>query len=58
MSLRKRSRAKVLRTTIAVKITTKNRLDRDRFTGQSYDGFICHLLDSWEKQHKENFLVK
>jgi hypothetical protein len=34
-----------LRTTIGLKTTTKNRLDKNRAPGQCYDGFICQLVD-------------
>jgi hypothetical protein len=37
------------RTTIGLKITTKNKLDKNRAPGQCYDGFICQLVDLWEK---------
>jgi len=38
-----------LRTTIGLKTTTKNKLDKNRAPGQCYDGFICQLVDLWEK---------
>ncbi len=37
------------RTTIGLKTDTKNKLDRNRAPGQCYDGFICQLVDLWEK---------
>jgi len=37
------------RTTIGLKKTTKDRLDKNRAPGQCYDGFICQLVDLWEK---------
>ena len=37
------------RTTIGLKITTKNMLDKNRAPGQCYDGFICQLVDLWER---------
>ncbi len=37
------------RTTIGLKITTKSKLDKNRAPGQCYDGFICQLVDLWEK---------
>ncbi|MDD5604762.1 MAG: hypothetical protein RBR99_04725 [Dehalococcoidales bacterium] len=37
------------RTTIGLKTTTKERLDKSRAPGQCYDGFICQLVDCWEK---------
>ena len=48
----KSDKIKTQRTTIAIKRSTKNRLDSNRFQGQSYDGFILHLIDSWENQKK------
>jgi len=41
------------RTTIVLKTTTKIRLDRNRAPGQCYDGFICQLVDLWEKIKEE-----
>ena len=41
--------AKQLGTTISVKRTTKVKLDKNRAPGQCYDGFICQLIDLWEK---------
>ena len=40
--------AKESRTTIGLKTNTKNKLDKNRATGQCYDGFIWHLVDLWE----------
>ena len=37
------------RSTIGLKKETKNRLDLNRAPGQCYDGFICQLVDLWEK---------
>jgi len=37
------------RTTIGVKKLTKTRLDKNRAPGQCFDGFICQLVDLWEK---------
>ena len=48
----KSDKIKTQRTTITIKRSTKNRLDSNRFQGQSYDGFILHLIDSWENQKK------
>lgn len=36
------------RTTIGLKQRTKTRLDRHRAPGQSYEGFMCQMLDLWE----------
>ena len=48
---------KYLRATIGLKGTTKARLDKNRAPGQCYDGFICQLVDLWEKA-KEERLIK
>ena len=40
------------RTTIGVTKITKDRLDKNRAPGQCYDGFICQLVDLWEKAKK------
>ncbi len=45
---------KEFRTTIGLKNTTKARLDENRALGQCYDGFICQLVDLWERVKKEN----
>jgi len=37
------------RTTIGLKTITKARMNKNRAPGQCYDGFICQLLDLWEK---------
>ncbi|MCL2679634.1 MAG: hypothetical protein FWF18_05060 [Dehalococcoidia bacterium] len=37
------------RTTVGVKQSTKDSLDRNRAPGQCYDGFIHQLVDLWEK---------
>jgi len=38
-----------LRTTIGLKKYTKDKLNRNQAPGQCYDGFICQLVDLWEK---------
>jgi len=40
------------RTTVGVKQSTKDKLDRNRAPGQCYDGFICQLIDLWEQVNK------
>ena len=37
------------KTTIGLKRTTKDRLDNNRAPGQCYNGFLCQLVDLWEK---------
>ena len=39
------------RTTIGLKVRTKKRLDAHRAPGQCYEGFICQLVDLWEKNY-------
>jgi hypothetical protein len=46
--------AKELRTTIGLKNSTKEKLDKNRAPGQCYDGFLCQLIDLWERVKKEN----
>ncbi len=41
------------RTTIGLKRTTKGSLDKNRAPGQCYDGFICQLVDLWEKNRSK-----
>jgi hypothetical protein len=45
---------KTPRTTISLHDTTKIRLNKGRAHGQSYDGFICQLIDLWDKSHLQN----
>lgn len=45
---------RALRTTIGLKKTTKNKLDRNRAPGQCYDGFLCQLVGMWEEAHNVN----
>jgi len=42
---------KLRRTTIGLRETTKTKLDANRAPGQCYDGFLCQLVDLWEKNH-------
>jgi hypothetical protein len=39
-------------TTVGLRQATKTRLDKNRAPGQCYDGFLCQLLDLWERQKK------
>ena len=41
------------RTTIALRNRTKAQLDKNRAPGQCYDGFICQLVDLWEKAKRK-----
>ena len=40
-------------TTIAIWKSTKDKLDRNKALGQSNNGFICQLIDLWEKTGEE-----
>ncbi len=37
------------RSTIGLKVSTKEKLDKNRAPGQCYDGFIQQMVDYWEK---------
>ena len=37
------------RTTIGIKASTKSELDRRRAPGQCYDGFLCQLMNDWDR---------
>ena len=45
-----------VRTTIALNLTTKSKLDKSKAPGQCYDGFLCQLIDLWEKTNPSNNL--
>jgi hypothetical protein len=45
----KRSEKPNKRSTIGLKLSTKQRMDRCRAPGQCYDGFITQMMDHWEK---------
>jgi hypothetical protein len=36
------------RSTIGLRVSTKEKLDQNRAPGQSYDGFLCQMVDMWE----------
>ena len=40
-------------TTVAVWKSTKDKLERNKAPGQCYSGFICQLVDLWEKTGEE-----
>ena len=50
---------KRLSTSIGLKRATKAKLDRNRAPGQCYDGFLCQLVDLWEKVEagRQDYLV-
>ena len=40
------------RSTIGLKVSTKEKMDRCRAPGQCYDGFIQQVVDYWEKNNR------
>jgi hypothetical protein len=44
------------RTTIGIRNRTKAKLDKNRAPGQCYDGFICQLVDLWEKTKRKELV--
>ena len=45
-------------TTIAIHKSIKNKLDKNRAPGQCYNGFICQLIDLWEKTGEEKLFSR
>lgn len=45
------------RTTIGLRTATKRKLDDNRAPGQCYDGFICQLVDLWERSNNGRFVT-
>jgi len=45
-------------TTIAIWKSTKDKLDKNKAPGQCYNGFICQLIDLWEKTGEEKISIK
>ena len=43
--------SKRAQSTIGIRRSTKEKLDKNRAPGQSYDGFICQMVDMWEGLH-------
>jgi hypothetical protein len=48
-----RSRNNYANTTIAIWKSTKDKLDKNKAPGQCYNGFICQLVDLWERREEE-----
>ncbi len=44
-------------TTIAIWKSTKDKLNKNRAPGQCYNGFICQLVDLWEKTGEEKLFM-
>jgi hypothetical protein len=40
-------------TSIAIWKSTKDKLDKNKAPGQCYNGFICQLVDLWERREEE-----
>ena len=45
-------------TTIVIWRSTKVKLDKNRAPGQCYNGFICQLIDLWEKANEERVSIR
>ncbi|MDD2251973.1 MAG: hypothetical protein PHQ10_03285 [Dehalococcoidales bacterium] len=43
------------RATLGIKLSTKNKLDKNRAPGQCYDGFICQMIELWEEVNGSRF---
>ena len=43
------NQAEYKRSTIGLRVSTKERIDRCRAPGQCYDGFIQQMVEHWEK---------
>ena len=43
-------------TTIGIRNVTKDRLDKNKAPGQSYNGFIWQLVDLWEQANELGLL--
>ncbi len=43
-----------LRSTIGLRVSTKDKLDKNRAPGQCYDGFLCQLVEMWEEVKSTN----
>jgi hypothetical protein len=46
------------RTAIGIKMSTKDKLTKNRAPGQCYDGFIYQLVDLWEQSENASPNVK
>jgi hypothetical protein len=42
------------RTTVSVSVETKSKMDKWRAPGQCYDGFLCEMMNLWERMHQRN----
>ncbi len=45
-------------TTIALHKSTKDKLDKIRAPGQCYNGFLCQLIELWEKTGSEKLFFR
>ncbi len=45
-------------TTIAIWKSTKDKLDKNKAPGQCYNGFICQLIDLWERTGQEKLFIR
>jgi len=44
---------------IRLRASIKERINKDKAPGQCYDGFICQLVDLWEKakESKQDYIL-
>ena len=49
---------KIARTTLGLRENTKARLESNRAPGQCYDGFLCQLIELWEKTYSDTTLLR
>ena len=45
-------------TSIAIQRSTKDKLDKNKALGQCYNGFICELIDMWERPTRKKHIAK
>ena len=58
MKSKARIDAKLPRTTIGIRRTTKERLDHFRAPGQSRNGFVTELLNMWEMLEEGRYTMR
>ena len=56
--LKDNNKAKGQTTTIGIWRSTKAKLDKNKAPGQCYNGFICQLIDLWEKANEERVSIR
>ncbi len=58
MAISHKNKSNNLTATIAIWKSTKDKLDKHRAPGQCYNGFICQLVELWEKTGEEKLLTR